>query len=266
MPKLTNRLLLLCLLLALFGPAPARERKSELKELLNQGAVVYYGAEPRDKSRFTKAKVVILEPSHWTTRSIRNLQDQGKVVLGYLSVGELISTTRTRKNYRALSFNNDWNSMRVDPADLGWRKTMLRRTMLVKERLLDGMMLDTVDTVVHHPEATDSMVELIKVLHREMPDRFLMTNRGFSILPEVSLLIDGVVFENANNRAFTSADQEWVEAQCQMLVELDIPVLILDYAEHTTAETSEAMAERFDWNYYLAPSAALSKPLTDFRE
>lgn len=258
-----KRFVVLLMAALLIAPVAARERKDELAALLAQGAVVYYGQEPVDKSKFTRAKVVILEPAHWTTRSIRRLREQGKIVLGYLSVGEIINNARTRKNYQTLSLNQAWDSMRVDPSDPDWIKTMLRRTRLAKERQLDGMMLDTVDITVLHPEAADSMAELIEAIHGEMPDGFLMTNRGFSVLDKVADVVDGVVFENANNRGFNDNDRAWVEAQCQLLSRLAMPVLVLDYAEQCDPEESRKMAERFEWSCFVAPSTTLAKPLSD---
>lgn len=246
------------LLLCVYSTADTR--KDKMRDLLAQGAVVYYGREPRDKSNFTTAKVIVLEPAHWTTRSIRKLREEGKIVLGYLSIGELISSTRTKKNYRVLSKNGSWDSMRIDPADPNWKSTMLRRTKLAKERQLDGMMLDTVDIVMLHPEAAESMVELISDIRSEMPDRYLVMNRGFSVVSDVRDIVDGVIFENANNRGFNDSDRSWVRAQCEMLRDCSMPVLLLDYAESCDPESTASMAGKYGWSYYLAETVELAKP------
>lgn len=254
---------LFCVLLLLLSwPTLAEPAQLELSKLLAKGCVVYYGPEPRDKSNFTTAQVVILEPSHWSTRSLRRLREQGKTVLGYLSVGEIASNARTNKNYQILSHNKDWNSLRVDPSDPSWLKNLLRRTRLAKERELDGMMLDTLDITILHPEAQQGMAALVQTIREEMPDRYLMVNRGFSVLPSIASYIDGVVFENANNTGFNQNDREWVEAQCQKLKAHDLAVLVLDYEGQTNISQTRGMAERFGWSFYLAPTQTLAKPLS----
>jgi hypothetical protein len=252
--------LVIFLVLATCLQAAADERKDEMRALLAQGTVVYYGREPQDKSNFHKAKVIILEPAHWTSRSIRKLREEGKVVLGYLSVGELISSTRTGKNYRVLSKNDSWDSLRIDPSDLQWKKTMLRRTRLAKERQLDGMMLDTVDIVTLHPEVAEPMAELVADIRAEMPDRYLVMNRGFSVLKDVHDVVDGVIFENANNRQFSANDRSWITAQCAALKRHSMPVLLLDYSESCDPTDTASMAEEYGWSYYLADSVELAKP------
>lgn len=249
------------LLVLLFSNCWADGREAKLRNLLSEGAVVYYGHESRNPATLGDSKVVILEPTHWTTRSLCKLRGEGKVIIGYLSVGELICNTRTRKDYRVLSKNEHWNSLRIDPSDPDWKKTMLRRTRLAKARGLDGLMLDTVDITDLHPEASESMTALIKAIRKEMPRGYLMVNRGFSILKDVRDSIDGVVFENANNRNFSARDKAWVRAKCEMLRELSLPVLILNYAEHSDSEEAVSLAQEFDWSFYNARSATLAKPV-----
>lgn len=256
-----NRFWLGCVFLFVLSASglASADRKADLSSLLSQGVLVYYGHEPQDKTNFTQAKVVILEPAHWSTRSLRKLRAEGKIVLGYLSVGELIANTRTRQNYRVLSQNEEWGSLRIDPTDPDWRATMIRRTQLANERELDGLMLDTVDVVALHPEASEGMVALVEAIRKEMPDKYLMTNRGFAVLERVASQVDGVVFENSTNRNFSAVDRAWVEAQCDQLRRLRMAVVLLDYAEQSDPEQSRALVDRYGWATYLAPSISLAK-------
>jgi hypothetical protein len=253
----------LCLLLVLLtNPSLGDENRPKLAALMSKGCIVYYGPEPRDKTNFTKAQVVILEPSHWSTRSLRHLREQGKIVLGYLSIGEIISTARTNRNYQILSRNSDWNSLRINPIDPAWKKNILRRTRLAKERELDGLMLDTIDITILHPECEDDMAGLVADIRKEMPERYLMVNRGFSILDRIQGVVDGVIFENANNSSFNDSDREWIQSKCQSLKQVGMPVLVLDYEEHSSLGQTKQMAEEFGWSFFLAPSQTLTRPLS----
>ena len=121
------------LLLGLITLGQAKERRSELASSLSQGCVVYYGPEPADKSPFANARVIILESKHWSTRSLQRLRSQGKTVIAYLSVGETADNPVNRRDYRYLSRNADWKTLRLDPRDPAWRNEVRTQARLRNE-------------------------------------------------------------------------------------------------------------------------------------
>ena len=58
---------------------------------------------------------------------------------------------------------------------------------------VDGLFLDTIDTVDMAYETVGGMVDLIKKLDEKIPDAKLVANRGFSVFPYISQLVDGIL-------------------------------------------------------------------------
>ena len=235
-----------------------RDRRDRLRHLFSQGVMVYYG--PQTNSNFEGAKVLILESENWKPATLRKLQEDGRVVIGYLSIGELAPSVQSRNKYKVLSENPDWNTLRIAPGDLAWRKFVLKKVERARDLGLDGLMLDTVDAVEAHPESAPAMVTLIESIRDEMPNGYLVMNRGFAVLHSVRDQIDGLVFENAHSHDFSPEDEMWVEKTTQELADSSLPVLILNYSEKSDLERTKALAERHGWSYFYAKSLALTDP------
>ena len=60
-------------------------------------------------------------------------------------------------------------------------------------------MLGTLDCANLFPEERDAYLELVRRVRAALPEGYLLANRGFSLLPELAELADGVLF-----RAFSS--------------------------------------------------------------
>lgn len=259
--------ILFLLTLLVSSSSQARQHRETLSSHLQGGSLVYYGAEPEDKSGFANAKVIILESRHWSTRSIQKLRSQGKVVFSYLSVSEISRQSPEHPKYRLMSENADWDTWRVHPGDPAWRRSVLEKVRTARLRGVDGVMLDTVDVTALHPESHQEMVGLIREIRAEIPDRYILVNRGFTVLHELADSIDGVLFENANDTRYSRSDREWIEHTCRTLSRLGLPVLLLDYQDRSSLKITSAMAERYGWSFYLAPHRDLVQlgPLPNYR-
>lgn len=187
--------------------------------------VVYYGSQ-LDYPLFAPYSLVVLEGDHKV--SIDPLLEQGKTVLGYLSLGE-VSKDRwyfsdVQREGLLLEANSNWpDSYFVDVRRPEWTKWVVERLI---PRLLtshfSGVFLDTVDSM-EYLEAQDpvryagmkaGVVALIKTIHLHYPQMPIMLNRGFHILPQVALDINMELAESIFSRHdFQTGKEEWVDME-----------------------------------------------------
>ncbi|MEZ5398555.1 MAG: endo alpha-1,4 polygalactosaminidase [Bryobacteraceae bacterium] len=145
---------------------------------------------------------------------ITPLRASGKLLLGYLSIGE---AEKTRPYFDALrrdgvlvEENPDWKgAWRLDMRDRKWRWRVVHQLVPSLQRMgFDGVFLDTAD-VAAHLESRDPVrfagmkkaaVELVREIRARHPRIRIMLNRGFDLLPDLTGEIDFVLAESTRAR------------------------------------------------------------------
>ncbi len=192
--------LLLILLLMIASPSLAVEPKT-------QRFVVYY-TDQAPSQTFEPYDVIVFDSQ--AHPQLRPLQHRGKLLLGYLSLGE---GEKSRSSYAwqakqklLLSENPDWPGHRVlDIRNPVWAAHVVEN--LIPDILhhgFDGIFLDTVDSPIYletldpktYPGMKQAAVELIKTIRLHYPRMPIVLNRGFDILPEIASDISGVLAES----------------------------------------------------------------------
>ncbi len=74
---------------------------------------------------------------------------------------------------------------------------------------VDGFFLDTIETCLNYPESFDAMVSLIKDLRAAHPDKVIVMNRGWDLLPDLGVTADGLMFESFT-LSYDFGDKEYV--------------------------------------------------------
>ena len=127
----------------------------------------------------------------------------------YLSVVEVSRSASyadeiDRRGIRRVVENSDWGSDSVDITSPEWGElivdTLAKRAV---DKGFDGFFLDTVDSLAHlvhkEPERSseyrEALVGLIKRLKSTFPEKKILMNRGFSLLPDLGGAVDGLVVE-----------------------------------------------------------------------
>lgn len=206
--------------------------------------VCYYG--PGRLPELAAFDLAILQPGHYTRSEVEHLQRSGCVCLAYLSLGELPEqeadaswrladplTGRTARNPR-------WNTIYLDCRLAAWQDEVVqRRVPAILARGFAGLFLDTVDVQEIFPATRPGVVQLVQRLHSCFPTLLLAANRGFSILPQISAVLDALVFEaftthcqDGSYAAWTGSDLLWTEGKAAELRAIcdGRPILALDYA------------------------------------
>ena len=172
--------------------------------------VVYY-ADKEPPSAFEPYKLVVLDSEHHPP--LRPLKDRGKVLLGYISLGE-VETHRPWfervKSWGILSAENpNWpGSFYVDVRDKRWVELVVAELVpALLHRGFDGVFLDTLDNPPHlertDPKAyagmTEAAARLVKTMRRHFPGMRIMQNRAYEILPETAGAIDYALGESVTS-------------------------------------------------------------------
>ena len=190
----------------------------------------------------------------------------GNRYLAYLSLVEVADSAEYRKAVSAagvasLVTNETWKSAAVDVANPAWRRFVIEKlAQPAAERGFDGFFLDTVDSLRlltgNYPDKADALrdglLTLIRELQSTFPDKSLVINRGFELLPDLAPeIIDAVLIESVC-RSFDPATGNYISVdpahtrtltdQIAQLKEDGYPVYVVDYAkpgeQETIAETT----------------------------
>lgn len=152
--------------------------------------LVYYGRG--ELATLAGYRRVVLQPTHYDGAELRALAEAGTQALAYLSLGE---DTGPDAPWQRPRRNPEWGGRYVYLGHPGWAKQLQASARTWLQRGFQGLFLDTLDTVDLFPEERGEMLELVARLRKLAHGRYLLANRGFSLLPELAELIDGFLFE-----------------------------------------------------------------------
>lgn len=169
--------------------------------------VVYY-ADKEPPAAFEPYSLVVLDSEHHPP--LRPLKDRGKVLLGYISLGEVESHRpwfETVKGWGILSAENpNWpGSFYVDVRDRRWVELVVAELVpALLRRGFDGVFLDTLDNPPHlertdpktYAGMTDGAARLVRAIRHNHPGIRIMQNRAYEILPQTAGAIDYALGES----------------------------------------------------------------------
>jgi len=244
--------------LLLDRPARARDRLRHP----HLAWTLFYG-EDLEPAAFEGFDLVVLDPGFKSP--LTPMRDLGTEVLGYLSLGEIKRTSPLFAQLDdpdlLLGENPNWpDTVLCDVRRPAWRALILDVAIpALLERGFSGLFFDTLDTPPHleqtDPERYAGMrsaaIDLVRTIRRRHPDRMLLMNRGYALLPELIGQVDGVVAESLLTTYDVPANgYRWTEPReldphrqaLRPLAEAEppVPILSLDYWD---AEDSATIRE-----------------------
>ena len=191
-------------------------------------------------------------------QEVAKLQAAGCYVVSYITIGEddslNVGDGLGEGGYASYYIyengvpkpNTNWGSWFVDAGNPAWQAKILDEAADILAFGVDGLFLDTLDTVDIANNTLAGMADLVKKLKETFPEAKLVANRGFTVLPYISQYIDGLMFESFNTTVsdfttpkgtFRDLDQEerdWNElVACNTINAVRrydyFPVFVLDY-------------------------------------
>lgn len=220
---------LLCFLWLVFATAYSAHAVEVSKPAKQEKWVVYYGEDIPAEDLLSYDVIVFDSTSH---PPLRPLQNRGKTLLGYLSLGEAEDYREDFQEIKAkgllLHENKNWpGHFMVDIRNPAWGKYLIEEKIpeILFQRF-NGIMFDTSDSVldleIRDPQKYAGMktalLDLLKAVKMHYPEIKIMINRGFDAFPEAAPYVDMIMAESTlvddytdpkKPRFFSDEDYQW---------------------------------------------------------
>ena len=163
----------------------------------------------------------ITDARNYTKEQVQQLKASGVTVIGYVSVGEEVGLEKgdgkgpggyaswyfdangdnkpDQNGEFASNYTNAANPLWVQRVVDGYAKEAF-------DKGVDGIFLDTVNTIEVYPQSKDGMINLIKKLRERYPDKIIIQNWGFNIAEATAPYINAVMWESW----YPDSTDQWV--------------------------------------------------------
>lgn len=218
--------------------------------------LVYYGHDPALVDKIASFDLAVLESRGWDAESWARLKAAPTKLIGYISPFAWPDWLGASKWWWGRKERDgEWNAWWYSLASWGWRRRVNRMWRELPEGL-DGYFFDNIDRLEKDPESLPYFIRLLREIKAAYPDSFLVGNRGFAHWPRLEAHLDGILFENLTDQAFSASDRRWVMSQLETLQ--NTRVLALDYQTRRVEAEFRRLRELFPGlSYYCAPDESL---------
>ncbi len=178
---------------------------------------------------------------------VERLSAGGTLLLAYMSASTIGGWEPWAANVTGDMLLNDttaWGERVANPCSPAWRRLLADAAAALAERGYAGVMLDNLDMVDRYPWMRRCLAQLVEEVREALgPEGLLAVNRGFTLLGDVWIAVDYVLFEGfatgyAPGRGvivYSGGDLEWMLEQLQRLRRLQEAggprVLLLAYTD-----------------------------------
>ena len=201
-----------------------------------------YSNEPIYPEMLHAYNWIIVNPDYKYFNDIKNLfyfKHKAKF-LAYISVGEKLKISNSAF---VLGKNKIWNSYIMDIRNPLYQKELLNQFDKLASKGFSGFFLDTIESykLVLNSSKQESykkaLIEFIKKLRKRYPNKIILINRGFDLLPYIHKYINGIVIEsmfykyNSKFEYISTPPNETKELVKKALVakRYGLKVIVIDY-------------------------------------
>lgn len=226
---------------------------------------VNYSAEPSPED-LAAFNLCILDPA--ARVDLGPGRALGNTFLAYLSTVEAAPGSRNaelaaQRGIPIVGENPTWASHLLEVTHPAWAELMLDDLAdTAAKKGFDGFFLDTLDSVAHLPGGGDAararlrraaLVRLIHRLHSRFPDKPIVINRAFDLLPEVARDISGVLVESVfqtfdpATKAYqkvAAPGTEWLIQRIREVQNRGLTVYAVDYVDPADRNLARRTAQR----------------------
>jgi hypothetical protein len=218
--------------------------------------LVYYGHDEAYLDALTQTDLLIFEARGWSPVALQKIAAGPGKRLAYLSPFAWSDWQgRPKWWWGKKERDPQWDAWWLSLASPGWRFQVHREWQTVLQGF-DGIFFDNLDRLEQDPKSLKPFVDLLKTIKKARPDAILVGNRGFIHWPHFKSYLDGVLFENLTDQAFSDQDKRWVKSQLERLE--NTTVLALDYQTRRVDQEAQRLLHQFpNTVYYCAPNEGL---------
>jgi len=235
---------------------------------------VYYG--PVDDSVLhwlSTCRTAVLAPT-LPHHVLRVLHGAGVEVYGYVSLTTLGGwepwARMVNDSMLVEPAGGPWGEAVVNPCSRGWRSVLHWAIEYLQQRGYDGVFLDNLDMVDHYLWMRGCVEELVRQVKAWSPGLRVVVNRGFTVLPHIADVIDGLLFEDfvtyyspgKGYGVFSASELMWEKKVLNQTLELSerwgFQVFLLAYAPPGDTELLDRICREWrSWGHglplYVAP-------------
>lgn len=189
---------------------------------------------------------LIIESQHYDIYEVRRLKLQNEKVFAYVSLGEINENSPYFPLFKdEVSKKNEiWNSYYLN---LESPKTVESLKRIIRDILAmgyDGMFLDNIDNYGSYgPQSMqkEALIEFLKELKDEFPDRSFIQNAGIDLLDQTSPYVLAVVVESVatdydfDSKLYRLRDKQQFEERLKNLDSVrkksKLPFILIEYAD-----------------------------------
>lgn len=218
--------------------------------------LVYYGHDTSLIPQLSEANLLILESRGWTDEELQQIRGDSTKLIGYISPFAWPDWMGTVKWWWGKKERDpEWNAWWFSPSSWGWRRQLNTMWRELRPRV-DGLFFDNLDRLEQDKQGLKALKKFLESIRQEWPEAHLIGNRGFSHWSHLNRYLDGVLFENLTDEAFSKGDRSWVEGQLETL--RTTQVYALDYQTRRVEPEAERLKSLFPRiQYYCAPDEGL---------
>lgn len=176
---------------------------------------------------------MVLQPHHYDAAQLADLTDSGCELLAYVSLGE---DSGPAQPWQRPEVNPLWGVHYVNVADAAWHEHVLGQVAEALDKGFTGLLLDTLDTPDLFPEFAAPLVTLVDSV-RELTPGYIIANRGFRLMRELTPLVDAFLFEGFSTTwidGYKALCREQLAAHSKIAYDLQTTkreLFALDYAD-----------------------------------
>ncbi|MET3727039.1 hypothetical protein ABID52_000620 [Fictibacillus halophilus] len=212
----------------------AQEGQSTLQQVKNYK--IYYSA-PTDRilKKLKEYDLVVIEPQLYSKEQVQYLQENGTIVLGYISVmetptwnelrSELLAEHDYFKRNGAKVHYEQWDSYLMDIASNHYHQVLIdEMERQVSSKGMDGVFFDTVGNIdnehleqnaVIYKNQLDGLLAFLDKSHQNFPNLLMVQNWGMETIQHTHKYMDGFMWEGFDYSEVSK--DEWAQVQIEKL-------------------------------------------------
>jgi uncharacterized protein (TIGR01370 family) len=189
-------------------------------------------------------------------------------LFAYISVGEI---EPYRKYYKEVDKswivgeNKDWKTYVADIRKKEYREFLINK-VLKNLSQYDGFFFDTLDSYQialkpnEYKDYENALTEFIIQVKKTFPDKKIILNRGFEVVPQVKDYIDAVVAESLfygldtktmKYKKMKEEDTRWLLNKLNEIKKLGVKVIVIDYVDPKNKKLQKEVAKKIYENGFI---------------
>jgi uncharacterized protein (TIGR01370 family) len=214
---------------------------------------------------------LVVDPDNFSFEKLKEkyyIKNKKAKLFAYVSVGEI---EPYRKYYKemdkswTIGENKDWKTYIADIRKKEYREFLINK-VLKNLSQYDGFFFDTLDSYQialkpsEYKDYENALAEFIIQVKKTFPNKKIILNRGFEVVPQVKDYIDAVVAESLfygldtktmKYKKMKEEDTRWLLNKLNEIKNLGVKVIVIDYVDPKDKKLQKEVAKKIYENGFI---------------